>query len=52
MLYGLKSLIGVEEILGTDDAETRARKERSLLRDPNKAMKHFQEHAFEFQIKG
>ena len=52
MSYGLKSLIGVEEILETDDAETRARKERSLLRDPNKAMKHFQEHAFEFQIKG
>ena len=30
--YGLKSLFGVEEILETDDAETRARKERSFLR--------------------
>ena len=30
--YGLKSLVGLEEILETDDAETRARKERSLLR--------------------
>ena len=49
--YGLKSLVKLEEILETDDAETRARKERSFLRDPNKALEHFQDHAFEFKLR-
>ena len=49
--YLLASLVGVEEILATDTPRTRARKERSLLRDPSKAMQHFSENAFEFDLK-
>jgi hypothetical protein len=49
--YMAASIFGVEKILETDTPRTRARKERALLRDPTKALKHLNEHAFEFQIK-